>query len=200
MRAMSSLVVAPATAERVPAECLRSWNRRPGTPTARVAGSQVRRRKFDRRIGPPSGAGNTRPSGPGAPRCSRWLASSSRRKADRTTVLRPASVLGGPMSRRPFTSVRISATVTVRCRRSTRRRLRPPSSPQQVMPGRSVDPLAAGLIGLHLGKRPVGVDSRSNVCDRSYRPARGSEPANGPRFSTCAIRSTFSPVVPRQPL
>ena len=52
---MSSLVVAPATAERVPAECRRSWNRKP-TEVRPPHRPTPNRRK-------------TRLSGPGAPQC-----------------------------------------------------------------------------------------------------------------------------------
>ena len=51
---MSSFVVAPVRAARVPAVCRRSWKRSPRMRVARTAGSQTRLRKLFRSMGSPS--------------------------------------------------------------------------------------------------------------------------------------------------
>src|SRR6266496_2100700 len=120
IRAIRSLVVAPAAAARVAALWRRSWKRRPSTPTAFVAGSQTRRRKLLRRIHPPSAAGKTRPAAPGSAQVARCSLSAPTTKRGSATERRPASLLGALRRNCPLISVTCSATWTVLAVRSTR--------------------------------------------------------------------------------
>jgi hypothetical protein len=79
-------------------------------PARRVAEAHARRRKFERRIGPPSRVGNTSP--PGSARSLNCSSSIAATDAGTETLRLPAVVFTGPTDSRPLTSVICSTTDT----------------------------------------------------------------------------------------
>ncbi|HEV2768410.1 MAG TPA: hypothetical protein VGV63_11980 [Acidimicrobiales bacterium] len=103
----------------------------PSTPMARVAGAHTRRAKFDRRMGSPSGVGNTSPLRTTSGRASR-PSSIDASAAGTDTFRRPALVLGSPQAKWPESSLSCSTTAMLRRNRLTRSTRRPASSPQRI--------------------------------------------------------------------
>ncbi len=78
----------------------RSWNLSPSRPASFTAGAHTRRAKFDRRMGSPSGVGNTRPLRSTSGRSS-WASSICTSARGMATARRPAAVFEGLRSTMP---------------------------------------------------------------------------------------------------
>jgi hypothetical protein len=113
-----TLGCSPCAIKSAACECRKSWNVQGGPTDASTAGSQMRRRKLLRRIGPPYGAEKMRPE-PSA-YIARWAASTSTRNGGTRTVRRDASDLGSLKKNWPLLSTSEELTRTIRRRASNR--------------------------------------------------------------------------------